>query len=168
MRNLALHRHTADDPALHDVLALILESFAYMEGKIDPPSSIVSTTAQDLSMLCGSAEIWSIGSPAVACVCLTPLPDALSIGRLAVAQSYRGHGLGGRLMALAERRARHLGLAYLNLKVRVVLSDKVQLYQHLGFEITEEGTHPGFDRPTYWVMRKALPLLSSVEGDVSE
>ena len=161
-------RHTADDPALHDVLALIRENFAYMEGKINPPSSIVSTTAQDLSLLCESAEIWSIGSPAVACVCLTPQPDALSIGRLAVAQSYRGRGLGGRLITLAEQRAQHLGLVYLNLKVRVELNDKVQLYQHLGFEITEEGSHPGFDRPTYWVMRKALSLSSSVEGDVSE
>lgn len=153
---LPLIQHQSDDRALAQVLALILDNFAYMDSRIDPPSSILQCTVEDLSEQCEIGELWSVGSPAVACVCLTPSAQALNVGRLAVAGDHRGQGLGGRLMALAEQRALQRGLAFLELKVRVELTENIRLYRYLGFERTEEGTHEGFDQPTYWVMRKAL------------
>lgn len=151
-----LIQHRVGDPALAEVLALILDNFAYMESRIDPPSSILRCTVDDLSKQCGQGEVWSIGTPPVACVCFTPLADALSLGRLAVSPEYRGQGLGKRLIDLAVQRAAALGFSFVELNVRVELIENISLYQHLGFLVTAEGTHSGFDRPTYLVMRKAI------------
>lgn len=148
--------HQPGDPALRDVLQLIRESFAYMEGRIDPPSSILEVTERDLSALCANSELWSIGSPPLACVCLTRLPQALNLGRLAVAQGHRNLGLGRRLVALAEDRARALCSPYIELKVRIELTENLNYYHHLGFDITAEGFHPGYSQSTHWIMRKAV------------
>lgn len=163
---LPLIQHQSDDRALVEVLTLILDNFAYMDSRIDPPSSILQSTVDDLSKQCEIGEVWSIGSPAVACVCLTPSKQSLNVGRLAVVSCHRGQGLGGRLMALAEKRALHHGLAFLELKVRVELNENIRLYRYLGFEMTEEGTHAGFDRPTYWVMRKSLPAVKAKDSEL--
>jgi len=152
-----LHRY--DDPMLEQVLRLILHNFAYMESRIDPPSSILTTTVADLRQLCQRGEIWSIGEPPIACVCLTPLDHALGLGRLAVDDHARGQGLGKQLVELAEQRAAALGFAFVELRVRVELTENIELYQHLGFIVSGEGTHEGFDRATNLIMRKAVPKL---------
>uniref|UniRef100_UPI0035627CC2 GNAT family N-acetyltransferase n=1 Tax=Actibacterium sp. TaxID=1872125 RepID=UPI0035627CC2 len=74
------------------VLRLIRASFAYMEGRIDPPSALHRLTAQDIAAQSESAEIWVIeeNNAPVACVFLTPRDDVLYLGKLAVAQTHRG------------------------------------------------------------------------------
>lgn len=138
------------------VLALIRESFAYMDGRIDPPSSMHRLSQAALAETARTAEIWAIGTPPRACVILTPKRQALYLGKLAVAAEARGQGLARRLVELAESRARALGLTFLELQTRIELVDNHTTFVRLGFVETGRTAHAGFDRPTSITMRKML------------
>ncbi len=131
-----------DWPAL---LALIARAFAYMERRIDPPSSLHRLTPQGLA---ASGEVWVLGQPAVACMVLKPVPGALYLGKLAVEPVLQGRGLGRLMVARAEDRAREMGLAELELETRVELEENLRFYLGLGFAEVGRSAHPGFDRPT--------------------
>ncbi|GAA6200334.1 GNAT family N-acetyltransferase [Aquicoccus sp. SU-CL01552] len=152
----APERLLPDDPRLAQVLALIRESFAYMDGRIDPPSSMHRLTLEGLSNQAGTAEVWALGHPVAACVVLTPRPDCLYLGKLAVDPRQRGTGLARRLVDLAVARARALGLPVLELQVRVELAENHAAFARLGFARTGETTHAGYDRPTSITMRRAV------------
>lgn len=145
-----------DSPDLVGALALIRESFAYMDGRIDPPSSIHRLTLDALTRQSVTAEVWVIGNPVEATVVLTPQDDSLYIGKLAVAAPLRRRGHARHLIELAEHRARVLALPWLELQVRVELVDNQQGFSRLGFSETRRTTHAGFDRPTSITMRKPV------------
>lgn len=138
------------------ILALLGAEFASMTGRIDPPSSLHHLTPEALTQHSHSGEIWVIGSPPVACLFLTPKPQALYLGKLAVAASHRGRGLARQLVDLAETRARAHGLPALELQTRVELTENHATFRALGFTETGRTAHPGFDRPTSVTFRKDL------------
>ena len=139
-----------DDPALHGVMSLIRTSFAYMEGRIDPPSSMHRLTEADIARQAAKAEVWVIEDEGrvVACVFLTPHPEALYLGKLAVATGHRGRGLARELVDHAIARARALGLKTVELQSRVELTENHSVFAALGFQVTGETAHPGFNQPT--------------------
>ena len=138
----------AQDPALWPpILALLREAFAFMEGRIDPPSSLAALTEEAMTRQSRTGEIWIIGAP-VACVFLTPKPQALYIGKLAVAASQRGQGFARRLIDHAETRARQLQLPALELQTRVELVENQATFRALGFVEAGRTAHSGYDRPT--------------------
>lgn len=59
-----------------------------------------------------------------------------SIANVAVSPGFRGQGLGGRLMRLAETTARENNFSELHLATHVLLDENVSLYSHLGWEET--------------------------------
>lgn len=136
------------DPA--PVLKLLRDAFAFMEGRIDPPSSLDRMTGEDLRQLAASSELWVIreGGDIVACVVLTARPGHLYIGKMAVAASHRKQGLARHLVALARRRARALALPELRLQVRVELVENQSAFAAMGFRQIAATSHPGYDRPT--------------------
>lgn len=140
---------TADLPA---TLALIKSAFAFMEGRIDPPSSMHRLTVEDLA----KSEVWVIGAPPLACIVLTPKTDALYLGKLAVASAERGRGLARALITLAEARARELGLAALELQTRIELIENQRLFETMGFTEIARTAHEGYDRPTSITYRRPL------------
>lgn len=147
-----------DWPAL---LALIRAEFAFMDGRIDPPSSMHSLTAEAIASQSRTGEIWALGRPVIACVFLTQKPDALYIGKLAVAASHRGKGHARALIDLAETRARALGYAALELQTRVELIENQSVFQTLGFTESARTAHPGFDRATSITFRRPVPGFSA-------
>jgi len=149
-------RHHPDDPDLGYVLSLIRTSFAYMDGRIDPPSSMHRLDLRSLSDLCVRGEVWSLGTPPAACIILTPNPDALYLGKLAVRDSDRGKGHAARLLALAAHRALALGLSALELQSRVELTEVHAYFKRHGFQVTGSTAHDGYDRPTSLTFRKYL------------
>ncbi|WP_027259598.1 GNAT family N-acetyltransferase [Leisingera aquimarina] len=150
-------RINADDPRLADVLALIRRSFAYMDGRIDPPSSMHRLTVDRMKDHCeAGGEIWAAGSPPVACIFLTPKADCLYLGKLAVDQAYRGSGLARQLVDLAARRTSDLGLPALELQTRIELVENHRAFARLGFVKTAESSHPGHNRVTDITMRMTL------------
>ena len=146
----------ANDPALADVLTLIRTAFSAMDGRIDPPSSMHRLTEATLARAARVGELWAIGAPPVASVLLEAREGALYLSKLAVAPGHRRQGLAARLMSLAETRARARGLGALELNTRVELTENHATFHALGFERIAETAHPGFDRPTSVLMRKAL------------
>jgi GNAT superfamily N-acetyltransferase len=144
------------DPALWPaVLALLRAEFAYMAGRIDPPSSLDRLTPESLTDQARQGEIWIIGAP-VACVFLTPKLQVMYIGKLAVAADQRGKGLARRLIDVAEDRARALGLPALELQTRVELVENQAAFQAMGFVEVGRTAHPGYDRPTSITYRRAV------------
>ena len=152
----AMTPELAADPALWPpILALLHEAFVYMEGRIDPPSSLRDLTPEALTRQTETREIWVIGAP-VACVFLTPKPGALYVGKLAVAAGHRGQGLARRLVDLAEERARDHGLPMLELQTRVELVENQTAFRAMGFQEVGRTAHPGYDRPTSITYRRAV------------
>lgn len=142
------------------ILALIRDSFAVMEGRIDPPSSMHRLTPADIVAQAQQGEVWVIGQPPLACVFLTVKPGALYIGKLAVARSHRGQGLARALIDTAETRARALGLPALELQTRVELVENQAAFRALGFTETGRTAHPGYDHPTSITFRRPVPAES--------
>lgn len=138
------------------ILTLIRDSFAFMDGRIDPPSSMHRLTPGDIAAQATEGEVWVIGQPPLACVFLTVKPSALSIGKLAVARSHRGQGLARALIDTAEARARALGLPMLELQTRVELTENHATFRALGFQETARTAHEGYDRPTSITFRRPV------------
>ncbi|NUB46633.1 GNAT family N-acetyltransferase [Fertoebacter nigrum] len=138
------------------LLALIQRAFAGMEGRIDPPSSLHALTPADIARSAAEGEVWVIGTPPCACVILTPKPHALYVGKLAVEPAAQRQGHARRLMAVAEDRARAMGLPLLELSARVELVENHATFRALGFEKVAETAHPGFSRTTSLTFAKRL------------
>jgi len=130
------------------VLALIRAEFAYMEGQIDPPSSMYQLTDAAIAAQARADEVWLIGAPPVACIFLTAKPPVLYLGKLAVASAMRRRGLAQGLMTVAEGRARALGLPVLQLQTRVELVENHAAFAAMGFRQTAATAHPGYESPT--------------------
>ncbi|MGL4238097.1 GNAT family N-acetyltransferase [Tabrizicola sp.] len=146
-------REPYDWPAL---LRLIQTEFAYMDGRIDPPSSMLHLTPEGIAAQAQSGEVWAIGHPPAACVFLTSKPHALYIGKLAVASSHRGQGLARTLVTLAATRACVLDLPALELQTRIELTENHATFRALGFTETARTAHPGYDRPTSITFRRPV------------
>ncbi|WP_332908305.1 GNAT family N-acetyltransferase [Marivita geojedonensis] len=138
------------------MLSLIRTSFAYMDGRIDPPSSMHRLTPQALATQAETGEIWVIGQRALACVFLTPKADCLYLGKLAVAAEARGQGLAHRLVQLAEERARALHLPRIEVQTRVELTENHLAFTAMGFREIGRTTHDGYTRPTSITFSKAV------------
>lgn len=146
-----------DDTAAHgDILTLLHWAFAFMEGCIDPPSSLHRLSADDIAAQAHWGEVWVVGAPIAACVFLSPKPDRLYLGKLAVAQAARGRGHARALIDLAGRRAWALGLPVLELETRIELAETHAAFARLGFESTQKTCHAGYARPTGLVMQKRV------------
>ena len=136
------------------VLSLIQISFAEMDGRIDPPSSMHQLTAEKLATHEG--EVWAIGREPLACVVLTPKRDCLYLGKLSVAPAFRKRGLAVALLKTAEERAHAQGFTMLETEVRIELVENHRFFKSHGFAITEETAHEGYDRPTGYTFQKRL------------
>lgn len=137
-----------DDPGLAAALDLVREAFRFMDGVVDPPSSIHRTDLAAMARATAEGEVWVLGSPPVACMTLTPGEGHLYLGKLAVATPARGQGLARRLVDLACDRARDLGLPEVRLQTRVELTANHAAFRAMGFEEIGRTAHPGHDRPT--------------------
>lgn len=140
------------------VLRLILDSFAFMEGRIDPPSSAHRLRVPEMAAQAGTGAVWVVeeADRPVACLFAKVAGDALYLGKLSVSAGHRGQGLARRLIAVAEEEARSRGLAKLELETRIELTENHAAFARLGFVKVAETAHPGYDRPTSITMRKRL------------
>lgn len=138
------------------VLKLVQETFAFMDGRIDPPSSVHRLTKAGIAAY---PEVWVIDDDGLAaCLFLTPKLGRLYLSKLAVRSDRRGRGLARRLISLAETRAQILGLPMLELQTRVELTENHAAFAAMGFRQTGSTAHPGFDRPTSLTFRKPVPI----------
>lgn len=147
-----------DYPCWDAVLRLILDAFAYMEGRIDPPSSAHRLSVADMAAQAASGAVWAIedGAAPVACLFARIEGDALYLGKIAVARTHRGRGFVRRLIGAAEAEARARDLVRLELETRIELTENHAAFARLGFAKTAETAHPGYHRPTSITMTRTL------------
>jgi len=155
----------ADWGALH---RLLCESFAYMEGRVDPPSSMGALTREGLAEK-ARREILIVvrdGAAPVGCGFGAAKGDALYLGKLAVAEGHRGRGLLRAMVALADEIARARDLSALELQSRVELAENHAAFAALGFAEVGRTAHEGYDRPTSITFRRAVAPSASLSAPV--
>jgi GNAT superfamily N-acetyltransferase len=140
------------------LLALLNRAFAFMAGRIDPPSSLNRLDAAGLAAKARAERgfLAFSGGRLAGCIFCAPRTDALYVGKLAVEPALHGRGIGRALMARAEAEARALGLPALELQTRVELVENHAAFAAMGFVRTGQSSHAGYARPTSVTMRKAL------------
>lgn len=141
-----------------ELLTLIMGSFAYMDGVIDPPSSAHRLTVDSLKDKARD-EIGltaEVDGRLLGCAFLRPEPDFLYVGKLAVSPEAQGSGIGSRFLTEAEAIARDLGKPALRLETRIELTGNHRRFGAWGFVRTAEKSHAGYDRITFIEMQKHL------------
>ena len=142
-----------------ELLALIMSSFAYMDGVIDPPSSAHRLTLENLAQK-ARVEIAFValdGDEIVGCLFCRPEPPAcLYVGKLCVSPKAQGKGIGRMLLEQAEALARELALPALRLETRIELIANHTKFAAWGFVKTAENAHAGYNRTTSIEMTKFL------------
>jgi ribosomal protein S18 acetylase RimI-like enzyme len=137
---------------------LLTRAYAFMEGRIDPPSFLTRMDVDDVARKARDEDLVLVrdaGRP-VACLFGTRDGDIYEVGKIAVASSHRRRGLCRMMIEEAAAIARAAGCARLQLFARVELTENHETYRRLGFTITGPFTHPGFDRPTAFVFQRPL------------
>jgi GNAT superfamily N-acetyltransferase len=156
MNRYDLHTGPIEDwAALH---ALLVACFAYMDGRIDPPSSLAAMPPETLRAKAGTETLVTIraGHTLVACGFLADTGRSVHLGKLAVAPAHRGRGLAARIVAEAESMARRLGRPLLELSTRIELTANHATFARLGFVEVARTAHPGYDRPTSVTMERPV------------
>lgn len=140
------------------LLALLREAFAYMDGRIDPPSSLHSFDAAKLAAKSREEELilTFMEGALVGCLFAAGRGEALYLGKIAVRPGLQGKGIAKRMLALAEASARARGFTALELQTRIELTENHRTFAALGFEKVGETSHPGFTRTTSLTFRKRL------------
>jgi GNAT superfamily N-acetyltransferase len=142
-----------------ELLAIIMSSFAYMDGVIDPPSSAHRLTLDNLSEK-ARAEIAFVAvdeGELLGCLFCRPEPPAcLYVGKLCVSPQAQGKGIGKMLLQRSEALARELALPALRLETRIELITNHARFAAWGFVKTAENAHAGYDRTTSIEVTKVL------------
>ncbi len=156
--DIRIERIPAEYERWDELLDLILRSFAYMNGVIDPPSSALRLTPASLREKAGQ-EIGFLaadGGKLIGCAFLAERESDFYLGKFVVAPEQQGRGVGRRLFEAAELYARKSGKPAIELQTRVELTANQQTFQRLGFREVKRTAHPGYARPTSVTMRKIL------------
>jgi GNAT superfamily N-acetyltransferase len=137
---------------------LIRDSFAYMDSRIDPPSSLKGMGIEEFkakaakeTLIIADADSSILGCAFAALRC-----DCVYVGKVAVAHSARGKGIARAMFAAAEGFARTHERNFLELQTRIELIENHATFAALGFDKIAESSHPGYSRPTSITMRKRV------------
>jgi GNAT superfamily N-acetyltransferase len=146
------------------LLALLRSAFAYMDSRIDPPSSLHRMDAAKLAQKTRDETLLLAcdGQRLAGCLFADLRKDCVYVGKLAVDAAYRGKGLARRLMLAAEAIARAQARPYVELQTRIELTENHAAFAALGFVKVNEYAHPGYSRPTSITMRKVMSPIGDI------
>jgi N-acetylglutamate synthase-like GNAT family acetyltransferase len=141
------------------LLALLRSAYAYMEPRIDPPSSLLRMDVEQLEEkareegLILALEDQRLVGCAFACL----REDCVYVSKLAVDAAVRGRGVARKIIQAAETLARANARPFVELETRIELIENHETFAAPGFSKVAESAHPGFDRATSITMRKPVP-----------
>jgi len=158
MAGLIVTRLPEDFSAWAELHDLIMRSFAYMDGVIDPPSSAHRLTPANLRDKASNeiCFIATLDGRLAGCIFAAERAEAFYVGKLAVDDSARGMGIGRALMQAAEHHAVAQGKPALELQTRIELEANHATFERMGFVEFERTAHEGYCRPTSITYRKTL------------
>lgn len=137
------------------VAALTAAAYQTFQARIGYPPLPVT---QDYAEVIARDEVWLLedADELLGILVLVEAPDHLLIYSLAVAPQQQGEGLGRRLMAHAEDRARAKGLGKLQLYTNALMPENIAFYGGLGYRETGREPHPTRPGATVVYMEKSL------------
>lgn len=141
-----------------NLFKLLQESFAYMDDRIDPPSSFHQLDVNSLEHK-AKEENFIIATRAnqlVGCAFFKPLDQVMYVGKVAVLSECRHQGLARIMFSKVEKLAQANNFKFLELETRVELTENHQAFASMGFQKTGESAHKGYARPTSITMRKRI------------
>ena len=138
--------------------ALLHECFAYMESRIDPPSSLHRMSP---AALCEKANEETLvivldGGALIGCGYLKVTAHMIYLGKLAVRPTHRKRGILRKMIEIAVDMARDEGKSSLELETRIELVENHNTFAALGFTKSAENRHEGFDRTTSITMTRRV------------
>ncbi len=140
---------------------LLMRSFAYMEGRIDPPSSLSRVSARDLEALArNDRAIVAVAEGPVGCAFLRDDGERIYCSKLAVDPAFRRRGILRAMLDAADEYSAQLGRKGLELQTRVELTENHAAFERLGFVEAGRTCHPGYDRPTSITYRRDRNLAA--------
>jgi ribosomal protein S18 acetylase RimI-like enzyme len=150
-------REAAEDE-LATALAVLHAAFEEYQAWLEPPSGVHRETVESLRryLLRGYLTLALLENEIVGCVLYHAEERHLYFGRLSVLPAYRNRGIARMLIDHVEAFARNLGLARVQLSVRIAQPHNRAYYERLGYRFIEARAHSGFAEPTYDVLEKAL------------
>ena len=157
--SIAIKRAAADTADLQAVLDLVLEAFAYMKGRIDPPSSAHRLTVEAMAAQTEEGAVFIAecrDDTLLGCVFLKPKGDALYLGKLAIRPARQAEGIGRRLFEAGIEEARARNLPEIELQARVELTENHAAFAAMGFRVVGRTAHDGHHRPTSVTMRYTI------------
>jgi GNAT superfamily N-acetyltransferase len=143
-----------------ELLSLLRESFAYMDGRIEPPSSLTTMGIEEFKVK-AAEEVLIVahaGQQLIGCAFADLREDCVYVGKVAVAPSARSKGVARSLFEAADELARRHGKRFLELQTRVELTENHATFGALGFRKVAETAHPGYTRPTSITMRRSVAV----------
>ncbi|WP_169568831.1 GNAT family N-acetyltransferase [Sneathiella limimaris] len=140
------------------LLALLKSSFAYMEDRIDPPSSLHRLDPKTIQEKAATEELFFIKNKGklVACAFMDDRGDHYYLGKVATDPSLQGSGLGHEMLEACINHAKSQKKSYIELQVRVELVENQRFFEKRGFVKSGETAHVGYDRPTSYTFRLDL------------
>lgn len=156
---IPLVQRLGPDDDLAPVLALLRSAFAYMEGRIDPPSSAHRLTVEAMAAQTEEGAVFIAegrDDTLLGCVFLKPKGDALYLGKLAIRPARQGEGIGRRLFEASIEEARARNLPEIELQARVELTENHAVFAAMGFREVGRTAHDGYNRPTSITMRYTI------------
>ena len=104
-------------------------------------------TADDAALIAaGAVTLLEDAGRLLGVLVLIPQPDALMIENVAVAPEAQGRGLGGLLLAEADRVARETGRRRVRLYTNAAMTENIGFYARRGFVETRRATEHGLHR----------------------
>ncbi len=134
----------AGDAAAAEVLASMRRAFAEYRGSLQPPSSALDETLDDVraAMARGGAFVARDGERVVGSARYQLRPGYAYAERVSVDPGYRGRGVGAALMRAIEAAARAAGYAEIRIGVRASLPGNLRFYEELGYRTRASHPHP--------------------------
>jgi ribosomal protein S18 acetylase RimI-like enzyme len=129
------------------------------QGELDPPSGAGHETVNEVrtDLAAGGGAIATLAGHPAGCLRFAVSDGHMHVRRVAVEPELQRHGIGRALMRWAEEAAERRGLGEVTIGVRLALPGNLAFFRRLGYEVTGEHAHPGYDRPTWVALRRRLP-----------
>ncbi|MFF9912848.1 GNAT family N-acetyltransferase [Streptomyces sp. NPDC013457] len=105
-----------------------------------------------------AGRVFVAGDPVVGLVVLSAEADHLYLDNIAVHPDAQGTGLGRRLLAFVEDRARALGLPEVRLRTNAMMWENQKLYERYGYEVVERRLDGPYDRIHYRKRLNSPPI----------
>ncbi|MFD1656789.1 GNAT family N-acetyltransferase [Streptomyces caeni] len=96
-----------------------------------------------------TGRVFVTGEPVDGLVVVEALEDHLFLDSIAVHPDARGRGVGRRLLAFVEARARALGLPEIRLYTNAMMWENQKIYPRYGYEVVERRVDGPYDRFHY-------------------